>query len=229
MKEQKIIPISFGMVKAFLIKRDKYVLIDTGLPGKLKAIKEELKKNHVDPKDISLIVCTHNHTDHVGEVHNLKELTKAKVAIHKSEADTLREGKSTETKPTGLFGKVISKFFKNPSFKPVTADILIEDELDMNGFGVDGKIIHTPGHTPGSLTIVLADGEIIVGDMLSGKKSGEEYKADLPIFATDMGRLKESLKQIVKLSPRIIHNSHGVPIDVKAVEVLIGKLERKNY
>jgi glyoxylase-like metal-dependent hydrolase (beta-lactamase superfamily II) len=229
MKEQKIITISFGMVKAFLIKGDKYVLVDTGLPGKLEAIKEELNKNHVDPKDISLIVCTHNHTDHVGEVYNLKELTKAKVAIHRSEADTLRQGKTTETKPTGLFGKVISKFFKNPSFKPVAADILVEDELDMREFGVDGKIIHTPGHTPGSLTIVLANGEIIVGDMFSGKKSGEKYKADLPIFATDMSKLKESLKQIVKLSPKSIHNSHGVPTNVEAVEGLISRLERNHY
>jgi flavorubredoxin len=48
MKEQKVITISFGMVKAFLIRGDKYILVDTGLSGKLETMKEELKKNNVN-------------------------------------------------------------------------------------------------------------------------------------------------------------------------------------
>jgi glyoxylase-like metal-dependent hydrolase (beta-lactamase superfamily II) len=226
MKEQKVITISFGMVKAFLIKGDKYILVDTGLPGKLEVIKGELKKNGVEPRDISLIVCTHNHTDHVGELFSLKEVTGAKVAVHKSEAESLSQGKSIETIPTGLFGKIISTFFKNPVFKGVKAEVLVEEELRLNDFGVEGRLIHTPGHTPGSLTVALDNGEVIVGDMFSGKKAGDGYKAVLPIFATDMDKLKESLKKIVTLAPKNIYNSHGVTIDVSAVEKLIDRLER---
>ncbi len=226
MKEQKIITISCGMVNCFLIKGDKYILVDTGLPKKLEIIKEALKNNNVDPKQISLIVCTHNHTDHVGELGNLKELTGAKVAIHISEAESLSLGKSIETKPVGVLGKIITKFFKNPKFKPVIADILVNDDLKLNEFGVDGRLIHTPGHTPGSLTVVLANGDIIVGDLISAKKKWKGYKVSLPIFATNMNELKESLWKIVKLSPKSIYNSHGVPTDMESVEQLIRRLEK---
>jgi glyoxylase-like metal-dependent hydrolase (beta-lactamase superfamily II) len=226
MKEQEIISLSFGMVQVFLIKGDKNILVDTGLSGKFARVVEELEKNNVDPKSISLIVCTHNHGDHVGEVCSLKELTGAKVAIHRSEAESLSRGKSIEATPTGLFGKVLSKFFGNHGFKPVKADVLVDNELRLDEFGVKGRLIHTPGHTPGSITVVLDNGSVIVGDMFSGKKSGEEYKATLPIFAADLNILRESMKKVVKLAPKRIYNSHGVPVDARAVEKLIEKMEK---
>jgi hydroxyacylglutathione hydrolase len=116
-----------------------------------------------------------------------------------------------------LFGIIISKFFKNPAFSAVNQDILVDDELKLNEFGVDGSLVHTPGHTPSSLTIVLPSSEIIVGDMLSGKKIKNGYKAYMPIFATDIFELKESLKKITVFSPEKIYNSHGDIIDVAAV------------
>jgi glyoxylase-like metal-dependent hydrolase (beta-lactamase superfamily II) len=227
MKEQKIITISLGFVKAFLIKGDRYILVDTGIEGKFEKVKEELGRNNVSPKDISLIICTHNHGDHVGELYNLKELTGAKVAVHRSEADSLSRGETIKAEPTRLFAKVMSRLFRNSGVKPVKADILVENEIGLNEFGVEGRIIHTPGHTQGSLTVVVDNSGVIVGDMLSGKKSGQEFKAALPIFAADMNELKESMKKIIKLAPKSIYNSHGIPIDVKAIERLVSKMDKK--
>lgn len=132
--EQRVIPISFGMVKAFLVKREKCVLVDTGLPEKLNVILEELKKNNINPEDISLIVATHNHADHVGEIAALKELTKGKIAIHKSEASGPRDRKTTETKPITLLGRTIRKLFKSSPLRRISPDIVIEDELQLKQF-----------------------------------------------------------------------------------------------
>lgn len=221
---QQVFPISLGMVKAYLIKGKGNVLVDAGLPGKADAILAGLKNHNVDPKDISLIIVSHNHTDHVGDLHRLREITGAKVAIHKNEADALRQGKTSPVNPVSLFGKIVTKFFKNPEFKAVDPEILIEDELDLNEFGVSGKVIHTPGHTPGSVTVLLSNGEAIVGDMFSCKNTGKGSKATSPIFATDLKELKETLYKLVQLSPRVIYTSHGVSCSAEAVKELADKL-----
>jgi len=83
--ENQVITINLGMVKAFLIKGEKYILIDTGLPQSFKKIKKFFIKNEINPKDISLIILTHNHLDHTGGIMQMKSLTGAKVLIHKIE------------------------------------------------------------------------------------------------------------------------------------------------
>ncbi len=219
---QQVIPISLGYVKAFLIKGKGAVLVDTGVPGSFDKIIDALKQNGVEPPNVSLIILTHNHIDHVGEVYRLKQFTGAKVAVHESEAKALREGRNTEVVAAGgLLSKILVKMVKNSELKGVEADVLIKDELDLGEYGIEGKVIHTPGHTPGSVAVALADGEIIFGDTIIGKTN---EKAAKPLFASDLKELKNSVNKIAKMLPRVIHNSHGVPCSTKAIEGLYQKL-----
>lgn len=224
MDNPTVITLNLGMVKAFLIQDRQKVLIDTGMPGQLDKLLAEFRKNKVEPQEISLIICTHSHTDHVGELADLQKLTGARVVLHRSEADGLSRGETSAAIPRSLLGKWIIRMMRFPPVQPVQTDVLVDEELPLETFGVDGRIIHTPGHTPGSLSIVLANGDWIVGDLLTGKKSGPYGKAVLPFFASDLADLKKSLAKINSQAPRRIYNAHGTPITAQAVADLIARL-----
>ena len=82
----QILPITFGMVNCYILKEDGCIMIDAGIPGKMKILLQELERNDVNPKDIDLVILTHGHMDHIGLAGEIKELTGAKLAIHNRES-----------------------------------------------------------------------------------------------------------------------------------------------
>jgi len=141
----------------------------------------------------------------------LKEKTDAPVAVHKSGADLLKEGKNSIIIPHGITGIILSYMIK--LFPPkipvsgVSPDILIDGELDLKDFGVKGKVVSTPGHTPDSVSVMLDSGEAIVGDLVMAffKKNVPSY----PMFASDLSEVKKSIKTLKNAAK--IYAAHGGP------------------
>ncbi len=69
--------------------------------------------------------------------------------------------------PTGLLGVLLRRTSERP-FPPFTPDIAADAEIDLKPYGIEGRIVPMPGHTPGSLAVVLADGDAVVGDLVRG-------------------------------------------------------------
>jgi len=214
---QVVIPISLGHVMAFLIKGKRSILVDTGVPGSEQKILDALASNGVAPKDIALILITHCHSDHFGSLPVLKKQTGANVAIHQSEAEALTQGVSVAVVPVGILGRIF-KFFIMLSGKPniagVKPDILIDRELNLEEFGVQGKVIATPGHTAGSVSIILTTGEAMIGDLLMAFGKGAP---NYPVFAQDMAQVKNSLKLVMGYKPKKIYASHGGVFDAEVI------------
>ncbi|QVK17530.1 MBL fold metallo-hydrolase [Mycoplasmatota bacterium] len=214
--KNEIIPISLGNVKVYLIKGEKWVLVDTGFAFSYKMMLKAMEKHQINPEDISLIIITHNHLDHVGGLVKLQKLTNAKVLIHRFDGEDLRNGISSVVKPVKILAKIIFKLFhgKHVTFEP---HIEIDGDMDLSEFGLSGKIIHTPGHTPGSVSILLDNGDCIIGDLISGNKK----KAKLFYVIDDINELKSSLKKLIQLGAKRFYTSHAKVCDVEAVEKLL--------
>jgi glyoxylase-like metal-dependent hydrolase (beta-lactamase superfamily II) len=214
-----VIQIPLGRVNAFVIRGKRPVIVDTGYPGSAPAILDRLTENGIDPKSVSLILITHGHADHFGSAADLKERTGAKVAIHRLDAEAARKGQDPPLSPTGAIGRLFMSLLtrrgpaKAPSFEP---DILIEDEMYLKKFGVDGKIIHTPGHTPGSVSIALPGGEVIAGDLIM-RGMLRWWQPNYPLFADDMAQLDESIQLILRSKPTKIFSGHGGPFNTTSV------------
>ena len=206
-----------GMLNSFCIKGEKSILVDTGTPGDGEKLIEHLSVYGIKPHDISLILITHCHFDHFGGLSVLKEKTGAPVAIHKSGAKLLKEGKNSIIIPHGIAGIILSYMIK--LFPPkipvngVSPDILIDGELDLKDFGIKGKVISTPGHTPDSVSVILDSGEAIVGDLIMAffKKKVPSY----PMFASDLTEVKKSIK-LLKNALKI-YAAHGGPFTREAM------------
>jgi hydroxyacylglutathione hydrolase len=210
-QQSAIIPISLGLVSAFLINGERSILVDTGMRGGEQRILKTINRHNIAYKDISLIVITHGHNDHFGSASKIREMIKAPIAIHTLDADAFRQNINLRqhTIPTGSLGKFFNVILRQSAPGTlVEPDILIEKELDLTPFGVNGKIIHTPGHTPGSISILHSNGDAIIGDILMADFL-RHRKLMYPFYASDFTALKESLKNILSITKGKLWLSHG--------------------
>jgi hydroxyacylglutathione hydrolase len=213
----QVIPLRLKISNAFLVKGQTLALVDTGSRNETKAILSTITKAGLDAKDLSLILHTHAHMDHCGCSADLKKATSALLAIHRSDAQVFAEGKNAAIVPVNLSAKILTLFSKK-GYPPATADIVLGDAMDLHPYGIDGRVISTPGHTPGSVSVLLDSGEAIVGDLIGGGRLLGLLQPDQPRFHywyTDMEAAKESLSKVFRHTPTQIFVGHGGPLDGK--------------
>lgn len=215
-----IYSIKLGINSCYLIRGKNIVMVDAGTPGKLKAFKRKLARLYIHPDEIKLIVLTHSHFDHAGSAKEIKEYTGAKILIHESEKEFLEEGKFIMPKGTNATGRITSfllfPFFKRIKFNLPKTDITIgNEEYPLIDYGIDGSVIHTPGHTHGSLSVLLKTGEVFAG-CLAHNGLPFRLTPGLPIYAEDINKVKENWKKLIKSGAKIVFPGHGrsFPIEV---------------
>ena len=203
------LPLGMGKVNCYLVKNHKgFFLIDTGLPSGERQLLDVLEKTGCKPGDLQLIILTHGDPDHIGNVTTLREKFKVKVAMHKEDANMARSGDmfANRKKANPIFkmlGPVFMGFGESRRFMP---DILLIDGDDLRPYGLFAKVISIPGHSKGSIGILLEMGELFVGDLLdSTKEPGFTSLMDDQIAANNsMMRL-----QIENIST--VYPGHGDP------------------
>jgi glyoxylase-like metal-dependent hydrolase (beta-lactamase superfamily II) len=220
----------FGLPGAnvFLLAGEKLTLVDAGFRGQEHPILNEVAGTGHSPSDIIEIVLTHYHPDHIGSLPALQKLTGAKVAAHHIEAQYLSGQAVPQTPETqGFLGSLLKTLRSSLKSAPVVIDILLNDgdELPILG-GV--KILHTPGHTPGSICLYVKTKKlVIVGDLLRNT-SGLSLP---PRIFTESPELElSSIKKISELDFDTICFGHGMPVVGNAKQILLefmGKIEKK--
>ncbi len=205
-----IIPIRTGNVRIFLVKSQHgYHLIDTGHPFQERRIERILRSLGVNPEDIRTIILTHGHLDHIGCLAYLKARSRAVLVCHRSIQSVLENGGFEEAVPRvlgwKLFNPIVSSLLRK-RMKPVQPDRVIDDSLDLIEYGLPGRVIHTPGHSPGSCSILLEGGICFIGDLLRERSPGI---FDTGLFYHDRGQILASLKKIAAFKPEMLYLSHG--------------------
>lgn len=214
-----VVPMRLRLSNAYLVRGERPVLVDTGSPGEEKAILRVLARERIDPRSLSLILHTHGHSDHAGSTRELQRLTAAPVAVHAADATMLAAGRNGPLPPTRLKARLIRPLVDRP-FPPVAPDITFDRELDLTPFGVDGQVVLTPGHTAGSISVLLEGGEAIVGDVMMGGFMGGRLQPGRPAyhyFAADLAAVRQSIRQLLDRNPSRLYVGHGGPLDPAAV------------
>lgn len=212
--ETEIIPIPLSLSNAYLVKSRRSILVDSGSPGEEGKILKTAAQHGVKPEDIALILHTHGHADHAGSSAALRALTGAPTAIHYADVDMLRSGKMRPLTPLRLEARLILALVNRP-FPALEPDLILEDEVGLEAFGVDGQILFTPGHSAGSISVWFPTGDLIAGDNLMGGVMGGKLNARKPnyhYFGEDLEAVQKSLRNLLTLKPGRIFVGHGGPL-----------------
>jgi hydroxyacylglutathione hydrolase len=194
----------------YLLVDDGLTLVDTGFFGRADQILKQVEELGYSPSDIKRIIITHHHEDHIGSLAALKKVTQAEVIAHPADALYI-DGTLPQPGPSRpqWLGKLLARFSWLWATEPVVVDTLVNDgdELPILG-GI--KILHTPGHTPGSICLYLEDKDLLIaGDLLAHR-----FGLRLPArgFTVDIAQEIQSVKRIASLEFDIICFGHGSPI-----------------
>lgn len=161
------------------------IIIDTGTGDNIQYIMDSMKDAGVSIEDLSLIINTHNHFDHMGgnKYFNLE------VAMHGEDALAI-EKKDSEKTAANMFGRTMEGY---------KVDRKLEEGDKIHNF----EVIHTPGHTRGG--ICLYNGEILIsGDTVFA--GGSFGRMDI---GGDVNDMKESLKRLSQLDVEYLLPGHG--------------------
>ncbi len=218
--------IRVGITNTYVIRDRGAILIDPGEPGKGKIVLGKLAALPVRPEDIRLMVVTHGHFDHIGAASKLREVTGARIAIHRDDAHWIRQGVVTMpggVTPWGRFLYGLTRAVILPFLRvaPVEPDLVLEEDgLSLKDYGIAGKVVHTPGHSPGSMSVLLDTGDVFVGDMAM---NGFPFcrKPSLPIFADDPAQVRESWRRLLNMGARVAYPAHGRPFPADALREVL--------
>jgi glyoxylase-like metal-dependent hydrolase (beta-lactamase superfamily II) len=199
---------------------DGMVLVDTGLPGSQKKILGAIAGLGRKPSDIKLVLLTHRHLDHIGSVAAIKRETSATLLAHSFEKPYVAGTLVIITpRAWSLYGRVArrvlavasstKKLLRFNKYNPIHVDEAADDESVLEGSGLDGSIVWTPGHTKGSVSLFLNKSRVgIIGDLLISKRG----RLVEPMFMENPSQTRASVQRLVDLHPVMLCPGHGKPL-----------------
>jgi hydroxyacylglutathione hydrolase len=169
-------------------KTKQAVVIDPG--GDFEIIEDHLKKLELK---VQYIILTHGHVDHIGALGELKKATGAEILIHSKDSAMLYDPNQNLS------------IFSGDKITPIKADKLLEEGDIIHCGGIRLEVLHTPGHTPGGISL-LTDKMVFTGDSLF---CGSIGRTDFP--GSSFQKLIQSIKDklLSKDDDFIIYPGHG--------------------
>lgn len=216
-----VIKLDLDKVNAYLIEENgQFILVDTGgymladgktLNSRRAELEKLLEQNGCTKENMKLLILTHGDNDHCMNAAYIKEKYEIPIAMHAADRELVENPtlelamKSFHYRSFGmkLFGKLMNGICEKvmrktlADFTTFTPDIFLKDGDSLEQYGFHGTILHLPGHTPGSIGILLENQTIIVGD--AGKNA---------MNALDFKAFDESVKKIEACNPLKIYTGH---------------------
>lgn len=209
-----VLPVKLSFSNAYFVIGRRTVLVDTGMPGEEAKLLRAARQAGIKPTDVSLVLHTHGHVDHAGGTAALIGRLPIPTAVHPADAPLLESGRMGTLRPLRLEARLIKPLVDKP-FPPVRPDVLLDASFDLAEYGLDGRVLHTPGHTAGSVSLLLPDGAAIVGDVLMGGYMGGNLLGTRPnyhYFADDLPMLRASLQALLDAGVQTFYVGHGGPL-----------------
>jgi len=184
------------------------ILIDTSPGYKWNRLKEKIKELNIS--NIDMLILTHTHFDHAANAKKIRDEYGAKVIVNKLESDFLLKGENPIVHGTVMILRSVVKILapiilQKQKYEGCRSDILVDQGLDLKEFGLNAQILHTPGHSPGSQSVIVDNEIALTGDAMFGVFPGSVF----PPFAANETDLLESWGKLLNTDCSLFLPSHG--------------------
>ncbi len=190
------------------------VMIDSGAGGSSKILKKNTEDAGLNPGKISTLILTHCHIDHIGSAPWFRENFGCRIVIHDLDADAVEKGDPVKTAAN----------WYDTTFPPTPVDKRLTGDHEVMIFGGEElHCLHTPGHTPGSISLYLDRGgkRILFGQDIHGPF--------FPAFGSDKSLWRISMQKLMDLEADILCEGHfGIFSDKDQVKQYIRRYLREH-
>jgi glyoxylase-like metal-dependent hydrolase (beta-lactamase superfamily II) len=210
--------LELGIANAYVVYGARPILVDTGTAGEGDGLAEKLGELGIKPGALALIVLTHGHGDHGGSAERIHKEWRAPIAVGAGDVAMLHDGHNRTLRPSSMTARMLRPFVDR-SFPPYAPEIIVTGPIDLRPYGLAGRIIPTPGHTPGSQVVLLDDGDALVGDLLLGGYLGGAIAPGQPgthYFHDDRLQAETQICFVIRQGARRLFVGHGGPIAAEA-------------
>ncbi len=202
---QQIERILGGRCNCYLISYEgRRLLVDTSRESFRQRLQSRLELRGIGR--LSALVLTHTHFDHVENAAWLKEQFKMPIIVHAAEAALLAQGLNPVIRGTNPLSRLVAAAAAQADldYSPAEPDILVGERYDLAGLGFNGYVVHTPGHTGGSMSVILDDEIALAGDTIVGLK-----RWVMPPFVEDQRLLMRSWGRLLETGCSLFLPAHG--------------------
>jgi hydroxyacylglutathione hydrolase len=224
-----VIPIDLVGVNSYLIAAENgYVLVDTGghltmdktFDDRRNKLMEALAAVGCSKGELRLILLTHGDNDHVANAAYIRRKFNVPIAMHPGDLE-LVENPTLETmmgsfQYQSVLFKLVFQLMKKKikmltkktleDYESFTPDILLSNKMELKDYGLEGTVIHLPGHTAGSIGLLLNNGSFVAGDTFVNNQ-----KPAAAPNAVDFDQLYVSIDSLRNLGIRTVYPGHGHP------------------
>lgn len=218
----EVVQIRLSMSNVFLLKAPKPVLVDAGGKSDMPTLEPALAAQGVKVEDIGAVIVTHGHSDHAALAAEIRRRSGALLFLGAGDVKMARQGHNDELKPTNFMAQLLKHFAIDPQYEGFAPDVQVSGERDLKPLGIAGQVVQMPGHTPGSLVVLLEDGRALVGDMMLGGWMGGAmfaHRAGEHYFQADAAQNRANIAELLRRPQRIetFYLGHGGPVSRTAV------------
>ena len=211
--------LEIGVANVYVVQGARTVLVDTGTNAAFEDLTRQLNAMGVKPGDLSLAILTSCRGDHAGNAKRLRQAYRVPIALGAGDLAMCAEGKDDLREPTSTFGRLLDRF--EPRYPALKPDLTIEERLDLRAYGVVGEAVALPGHTEGSLAVVLADGDAFLGDAFAGDVVPNRRRTSRPASHfehVDRERAEQNLCALLRRGVKRLYLGHGEPVSAASAQ-----------
>ena len=200
-----------GRSNVFMLSANgRNILIDGCAGYKWNKLKENLKSLNIE--SIDYLILTHTHFDHAANAARIKREYGAKILVNLREAVYLERGENMMTKGTIFFTRfmvnhIVPLLSGRLNYEACHSDVVVDQRFDLTEWGFNAYILHTPGHSPGSQSVIIDDEIALTGDAMFGIFPGSVF----PPFADNEAEMIKSWGKLLETNCSIFLPSHGTP------------------
>jgi glyoxylase-like metal-dependent hydrolase (beta-lactamase superfamily II) len=148
--------------------------------------------------------------------------------MHEKEMACLEKGFMPLPPGFNLWGKVMVGVMKVSmlpfrTIPKTNVDIILDDnEFSLSNYGIPGKVIHTPGHSVGSVSVLLETGDVFIGD-LAMNEFPWSFGPGFAAFGDSVESIKASWSLLLEKGAKMVYPAHGDPFPVRVIEEAFDK------